>query len=74
MTAPDTPLVVDIHLAAFPGFFLSFLGSRFLHLFYMEAVALGELIYVADDGSVLGLHHGKCGVARGTFFRRLLRR
>ena len=26
--------VVEIHLASFPGFFLSFLGARFLSLYY----------------------------------------
>ncbi len=34
MTPHDVGAVVDLHLAAFPGFFLSFLGPRFLRELY----------------------------------------
>ena len=38
MAQADVPLVVETHLSAFPGFFLSFLGPRFLALFYGEKI------------------------------------
>lgn len=67
MTAPDTPRVVDIHLAASPA--CPFLARAFFTSSTLEAVALGELVYVADDGSVLGFIMGSA--APGTLFRRL---
>ncbi|MEI6197671.1 MAG: hypothetical protein WCS42_25435, partial [Verrucomicrobiota bacterium] len=67
--------VVELHLRAFPDFFLSFLGPRFLREFYfafltdpvgMAFVACGR------DGQVLGAVVGPLN-PRG-FFGRLLRR
>jgi ribosomal protein S18 acetylase RimI-like enzyme len=66
--------VVNIHLARFPGFFLTFLGPRFLQLFYHEILATpGQVSLVAVDGDrvigfVTGLDH------QGRFFGRLVRR
>lgn len=71
--AADVPRMVEIHLAAFSGFFLSFLGPRFLGLLYGEAVALGEICFVASSGGrivgfVVGARHP------GGFFKKLVRR
>lgn len=69
----DVNRVVDVHLSAFPGFFLSFLGRRFLRLFYSEALALGEIALVGDTGDdVIGFVMGSA--APRCFFRNLLRR
>jgi glycosyltransferase involved in cell wall biosynthesis/ribosomal protein S18 acetylase RimI-like enzyme len=73
MKAVDVQRVVEIHLSSFPGFFLSFLGPRFLRLFYAEAVALNEIALVAcDDATVIGFVMGSVGP--GMFFRALLGR
>ncbi len=73
MASADVSRAVEVHLAAFPDFFLSFLGPRFLALFYGEAIALGEIALVADlDGSLAGLVMGS--VQPGRFFKALLRR
>lgn len=73
MTLGDAPRVADVHLAAFPGFFLSFLGRRFLRLFYSQAVALGEITLVAEaGGQVVGLVMGSS--RPGRFFKALLQR
>jgi ribosomal protein S18 acetylase RimI-like enzyme len=72
MRAEDVPAVVDVHLRAFPGFFLSFLGPRFLTLLYRSAVELDEIALVADVGRcVTGFVMGTAR-PRG-FFRELLR-
>jgi ribosomal protein S18 acetylase RimI-like enzyme len=73
MATADVPRVVEIHLSAFPGFFLSFLGPRFLRLFYSEAVSLDEIALVAcERATVVGFVLGSVGP--GSFFRALLRR
>ena len=67
--------VVQIHLGAFPDFFLTFLGGRFLTEFYKAFLSEPTAITVvaeSDNGCV-------CGVVVGTltpagFFRRLLHR
>ncbi|QCX29043.1 GNAT family N-acetyltransferase [Nocardioides jishulii] len=75
LEAGDVPACASLHQRAFPSFFLSQLGPRFLREFYRgflgdpEAVAL-----VAEDGS-----GGIAGVVVGThapagFFSRLLKR
>jgi ribosomal protein S18 acetylase RimI-like enzyme len=65
--------IVDVHLAAFPGFFLSFLGPSFLRLFYAEAVAQGEICFVAmAEGAVAGFVMGSARPAG--FFGKLVRR
>ena len=71
--AADVGRIVEIHLAAFPGFFLSFLGPGFLNLFYSEAVVLGEICFVATSGaSVVGFVMGSAQPAG--FFGKLIRR
>lgn len=73
MTSGDLSRAVEVHLAAFRGFFLTFLGPRFLSLFYEEAVAIGEIALVAESkervvGFVMGSTHP------GRFFKELLKR
>lgn len=71
----DVESVVKLHLRAFPDFFLSFLGPRFLREFYHSFLAdpVG-MAFVARNGSneVLGAIVGPVD-PRG-FFGRLLRR
>jgi GNAT superfamily N-acetyltransferase len=69
--------VVDVHIRAFPGFFLSFLGPRFLREFYGSFTAdAGGVAFVAlDSGTqrVLGVIAGPL-VPEGYFRRLLVRR
>lgn len=71
----DVVPVVAVHLRAFPGFFLSFLGPRFLREFYasfiVDPVGRG---FVATDpsGRVLGAVVGPLNPAG--YFGRLLKR
>lgn len=72
MRSEDVPAVVQLHLRAFSGFFLSFLGPRFLSVLYRSAVDLDEIALVAiTDGKVAGLVMGSA--EPGTFFSRLRR-
>jgi ribosomal protein S18 acetylase RimI-like enzyme len=73
MRTDDVAHVADVHLVAFPRFFLTFLGRRFLRLFYSEAVELREIALVAEA------RDGICGFVMGSarpggFFKALLRR
>jgi ribosomal protein S18 acetylase RimI-like enzyme len=64
--------VVAIHLAAFPNFFLSFLGPRFLRVFYGFIVSDGIAIVALSDGKLAGF---VAGVSEPRlFYRRLMRR
>jgi ribosomal protein S18 acetylase RimI-like enzyme len=67
--------VVRVHRESFPGFFLTFLGPRFLRLLYREILATpGHAAVVAVDsgGEVTGF---VAGVERPSgFYRRLVRR
>jgi len=72
MRAEDVPAVVDVHLRAFSGFFLSFLGARFLALLYRAAIELDEIALVADvAGRVTGFVMGTADPSG--FLRQLLR-
>ena len=68
--------VVEIHLEAFPGFFLTFLGPCFLKTFYGsfigEKTAVAWVAQNAADGKVLGAVFGTTS-PKG-FFKRLVRR
>jgi len=68
--------VVRMHLKAFPGFFLSFLGPRFLKEFYAAYVneeSSIALVAVDSPGSqVVGAVVGT--IQPGGFFRRLVKR
>ena len=71
MTRDDLDSVVAIHLAAFPNFFLTFLGPRFLRVFYGAVMTDGiALVATIDDrlaGFVVGMADSQ------SFYRRLLR-
>jgi GNAT superfamily N-acetyltransferase len=72
MTLQDLKQVVRIHLEAFPGFFLSFLGPRFLAEFYRGTVEdSSSLALVAEDerGELVGFVAGH--LEPGGFYRRL---
>lgn len=75
LTPEDVGSVVQLHLRAFPNFFLSFLGPRFLrefyHSFLADPVGIAFVARNAQDG-VVGAIVGPVD-PRG-FFGRLLRR
>ena len=72
MRGGDLAAVVAIHLAAFPNFFLTFLGARFLRELY-DAVMRDGIALVAMDGDrVAGFAAGVVGSK--SFYRRLFRR
>jgi ribosomal protein S18 acetylase RimI-like enzyme len=72
MTQRDLGDVVAIHRAAFPNFFLSFLGPRFLRVFYGFIVSDGIAIVAMADGTLAGF---VAGVSQPkSFYRRLMRR
>lgn len=56
----DIPQIVDIHLAAFPNFFLSTLGKRFLKLYYSSVNNHrdGILLVGEQNGHIVGLCAG----------------
>lgn len=68
--------VVKLHLKAFPDYFLSFLGPRFLREFYISFTLDSQGIgYIASapDGHILGVIVGSVD-PRGYFHRLLKRR
>lgn len=71
----DLKAVVKIHLQSFPAFFLSFLGPRFLELFYrsfLEDPSGIGFVAVNGNGRVIGSVVGP--MVPGGFFKRLIRR
>src|SRR5439155_23089815 len=72
MAATDVEAVSGIHLAAFPGFFLSCLGRRFLRELYRALLADSDgIAYVAvESGRVLGF---AAGTVRDGFYPRAAR-
>jgi ribosomal protein S18 acetylase RimI-like enzyme len=75
MQGENIPRVVEIHLQSFPGYFLTFLGARFLSLYYAGICTAREgiaFIYVDATGSPAGFVAGTLD-PRG-FYSRLLRR
>jgi ribosomal protein S18 acetylase RimI-like enzyme len=73
MVLEHIPQVTEVHLHAFEDFFLSFLGPRFLHLYYESIVDYpGATGYVyIRDGYVTGFVCGTVSPSR--FYRHLLR-
>jgi hypothetical protein len=63
MASVDVSSVVQVHLASFPGFFLTFLGRRFLALLYEQMQHDNEgVVLVARSadrikGFVAGVRH-----------------
>lgn len=71
----DVCRVVSVHLSSFPGFFLSFLGPRFLLLFYSGICSAPEgiaFVYLNGTGIPAGFVVGTSN-PRG-FYSRLLKR
>lgn len=71
----DVSNVVAVHISSFPGFFLSFLGSRFLSLFYSGICTAPEgiaFVYLDDAGVPAGFVAGTTNP--GGFYSRLLKR
>lgn len=69
----DAGALQRLHGRAFPSFFLTTLGPRFLELFYDRLIRDGEIVLVIELGGAMA------GFAAGTarphgFFTRLLRR
>jgi ribosomal protein S18 acetylase RimI-like enzyme len=68
----DLPSIVDLHMRAFPGFFLSTLGHRFLLEVYRGFLndSHGRIFVAETDGTVVGFVAGT--LAPDSFFRNLL--
>lgn len=74
LSSSDIEAVVDVHLAAFEGFFLTLLGRRFLRAYYQSILDFNQLSFVAvADGNVVGF---VTGIENGSGFYRhaLIRR
>ncbi len=75
MSCDDIDLVVKVHLASFPGFFLSFLGPRFLKLYYYGTCTAPEgicYVFIDSNNALSGFVVGTSN-PRG-FYTRLLKR
>jgi ribosomal protein S18 acetylase RimI-like enzyme len=75
MTIQDVRQVVAVHLVSFKGFFLSFLGARFLFLFYAGICSAPEgiaFVYLNDRDLPAGFVAGTSNP--GGFYSRLLKR
>lgn len=74
MRSTDLVQVVDVHLASFPGFFLTFLGRRFLTLLYraMAADPDGVVLVARRDGQLVGFVAGV--LHQSGFYGRLIKR
>jgi ribosomal protein S18 acetylase RimI-like enzyme len=75
MSPEHVPAVVQTHLASFPGFFLSFLGPRFLSVFYAGICAAPEgicFVYLNSAGIPAGFVAGSSQPR--AFYSRLLKR
>jgi ribosomal protein S18 acetylase RimI-like enzyme len=72
MRSRDVKDIVEIHLKSFPGFFLTFLGPRFLHEFYTGVLndPAGFAFVYTDNGRVIGFVAGAS--APSNFYSRLL--
>lgn len=67
--------VVQIHICAFPNFFLSFLGPRFLREFYCSFLVDSQgvgFVALSSAGQILGVIVGP--VDPDGYFKRLLKR
>ncbi|HFQ5122436.1 TPA: GNAT family N-acetyltransferase [Vibrio vulnificus] len=57
-TYDDIERIVDIHINAFEGFFLTFLGARFLRILYTGFMDKGVLRVAVVDSKVIGFSAG----------------
>ena len=67
--------VVSVHLKSFPGFFLSFLGARFLSVYYSGICSAKEgvgFVFINNNGIPIGFVAGTVN-PRG-FYSKLLKR
>ena len=68
--------VVEVHMKAFPEFFLTFLGPRFLREFYKSFIydntGIGFVAKDSSTGSILGAVVGP--LVPGGYFKRLLKK
>ncbi len=69
----DLTRIVAVHQAAFPGFFLTALGPRFLHAYYRQVLAYpaGVLLVAEGDAGLVGF---VAGFTQPTGFYRALPR
>jgi len=75
MKSDDVAAVVRVHLESFPSFFLSFLGPRFLRLYYSGVCSAYEgiaFVYLNADGQTGGFVAGTVNPRR--FYSRLLKK
>jgi len=75
MNSGDVEAVVKVHLSSFPGFFLSFLGPRFLSLFYLSICSAPEgiaFVYLNHASVPVGFVAGTSNP--GGFYSSLLKR
>ena len=73
--AGDVAAIVHVHLQSFPGFFLTFLGPKFLEVLYLKTIEQPDSInYVAlgDSARVIGFAVGV--TSQGRFYNRLIRK
>jgi SAM-dependent methyltransferase/ribosomal protein S18 acetylase RimI-like enzyme len=76
MCRNDVHTVVSVHQRAFPNFFLTVLGPRFLEQLYMGLLDEPDpiaFVYKTAEGATIGFVAGSKNV-RGVYFRILLRR
>lgn len=75
MVIDDVPAVVRVHIASFPGFFLTFLGASFLSTFYY-GICLDEeamaFVYLSEIGVPVGFIVGN--INPQGFYSRLLKK
>lgn len=75
MASHDVPAVTTVHIRSFPGFFLSFLGKRFLERYYAGICSAPEgiaFVYLGTGGEPAGFVAGTAN-PQG-YYSRLLKR
>lgn len=76
LTNQDIKEVVNVHIRAFPGFFLTFLGPKFLKVFYnsftYNTTGIGFVAENSVTGKVLGVIVGP--LVPDGYFKRLLKK
>lgn len=75
LTKQHVSQVVSVHVASFPGFFLSFLGPQFLSIFYSAVSSAPEgiaFVYLNEAGIPSGFVAGTSN-PRGFYSRLLMR-